>query len=175
MGSEAMGTCESECEEHEPLYLYKSEDGSFVITRADFETLTSGERSFDILCKDSEEGILPFLVAESDTYDEDIYDLDSPGAKGIVHVCAGLPVPRHFGLEDDDSLMVLYAGGGNSSIILRKFHWCIFTPVEDDPLGDTYELRFVTKGRDDAEFVKEAFGCCDPVVVPIADPSFDIV
>ena len=154
-------------------HLYQAQDGTTVITREDFISLTSGEREFTILCKDSEAGILPFLVAEDDTFTEDIFVVED--GSDMAHVCPELPVPKYFGLVDDDGYLEMSARGHNGVVLQGRFHWCVFTPFEEDQTGETYELRFATATKEDAAFVAEAFGCCDPLTVPIADESMEII
>lgn len=162
-------------EQREPLYLYGSNDGHVVIMRDDFNELVASKDGMTIWCRDSEVGIRPFLVAD-DSISEDVYDADHPDKNGVSHIFPELPLPKHFGLTSDDSLLELSPAGPNGEAILKKFNWCIFTPYEDDDADDdVYELRFATTTREDAEFVSKTLGCVDPLLIPVADVAFEVV
>lgn len=173
MTSKSLRTDDELTNDCEQLYTYSTADGTFVITMEDFISLASGKREFSIICRDSDAGIMPFLVAEDGSTYEDIFGLEDE--EGVSHVDARLPVPSHFGLTDDDSYLEMSPRGPNGGLLLRRFCWCVFTPLEDDPTGDTYELRFATVSKNDAEFVSKAFGCCDPKIVPVVEVGFEVV
>jgi hypothetical protein len=157
----------------EPVYLHQSKDGTTVITRECLFALTSGEREFDVLCKDSEDGILPFLVAEDGSTFEDFFGVDDEDE--VAHIEPKLPLPLHFGLTDDYSYVELSPCGPNGAYLLQRFNWCVFTPFEDDPKGGKYELRFATTSIEDAQFMATTLGCVDLLMVPVVDETIEVV
>ena len=147
-------------------------DSVVIITRRDLEEMTCGVTEFAILCRDTDKGIWPFLVAERGTYEEDIFDFDNPDDEGVAHVLLALPVPRHFHPSDDEGLLELSPCGPSVMAILQKFKWCVLAPAGG--FEDGFELRFATLTMEDADFVADHF-CVSPVVLPINDSSLVLV